>query len=389
MRSVARLAAVLLALSIVMGVMGVMGVTPAAAQEPAVDAIAASLKRFDEGRAAFDAHRFDEARAAFEASYGLQASPNSLLYMGRCYRETGKVASAYVTLKRSAREAQERLNVTLEKRYAATRDAATSEAAAIEPRVPRVVIAVPGGLPRDFAVTRNGEPMTSASWGLALETDPGPIVIDARGARMRPFHAELVVKEGEQRRIDVVVDHLPTAQLSLRLQTRPAGMTIEVDGVSIDPRDYIERRDLEVGPHHVTARANGYLPFRWDRALANRDTADVDIALSPDPNARRRGGTRPWLFFAAAGSAVAATGVATGFAISAASLDADESAKNPLLRDPDARDTIRSRSTIANVLFISGAVLGASATVLLFTTDWRSNAHVGVGPSGLTAEGTF
>ena len=105
---------------------------------PSIDAVAASLKKFDEGRAAFEARRFDEARLAFEASHELQASPNSLLYIGRCYRETGKLASAYVTLRRSAREAQDRLNATLEKRFAATRDAAASEAAELESRVPRL-----------------------------------------------------------------------------------------------------------------------------------------------------------------------------------------------------------------------------------------------------------
>src|SRR3954452_13602525 len=113
------------ALAIVLASIGSSGV--ARATDPPIDAVAASLKRFDEGRVAFEARRFDEARSAFEASNALQASPNSLLYIGRCFRETGKLASAYVSFKRSAREAQDRLTSTLEKRYAATRDAAASE----------------------------------------------------------------------------------------------------------------------------------------------------------------------------------------------------------------------------------------------------------------------
>jgi hypothetical protein len=362
---------------------------PARAGDPPIDAVAASLKRFDEGRVAFEARRFDEARAAFEASNTLQASPNSLLYIGRCYRETGKLASAYVTFKRSAREAQDRLTATLEKRFAATRDAASGEAAALETRVPRLVIAVPGGLPRDFVVTVDGKPVSSASWGLAVETDPGAMVVEASGTRMKPFRAAFTLQEGEQRRIDVLAERTPTATLSLALKSRPAGLVIDLDGVPLDARDAAAPHELDVGLHRFTVRAPSYLPFAWERTLHDGEHADVAVDLAPDPSQRGRGGTAPWLFFTAAGSAVLAAGVGAGFALSASSLDSDESAKNPLLRDPAVRETVRGRATVANVLFVSAAVLGASAAVLFFTTSWGVAPAAGPGHASLTLQGAF
>jgi len=359
----------------------------ARADDPPIDAVAASFKRFDEGRVAFEARRFDEARAAFEASNRLQASPNSLLYIGRCYRETGRLASAYVSFKRSAREAQDRLTATLEMRYGATRDAAASEAAELEARVPRLVIVVPGGLPRDFLVTLDGKPVSPASWGLAVETDPGAVVVEATGMRMRPFRAAFTLEEGEQRRLEVLAARTPTAVVSLALRSRPSGMVIELDGVPLDPREAAEPRELDVGLHRLTLRAPGYLPFRWEKSLEDGERASIAADLAPDPTQRARGGTAPWLFFATAGSAVVAAGLGAGVALSASSLDSEEAAKNSLLRDPAVRDTIRARSTVANVLFVSGAVLGASATVLFFTTDWRSLSRARSGRAALGVSG--
>lgn len=371
--------------------------TFAHAEDPPIDAVAASIKRFDEGRAAFEARRFDDARRAFEASEQLQASPNSLLYIARCYRETGKLASAYVTFKRSAREAHDRLTTTLEKRYAATRDAANAEAAELEAKVPRLVIAVPGGLPHNFVVTVDGKLVPPASWGIAVETDPGPVTVEARAPRMVPFRSQFTLQEGENKRVDVLVARIPTAMLSLTLASRPGGMTIDLDGSPVDPRDATDVRELDVGPHVITVRAPNHRPFRWAKSLADQERASVHVRLVPEPLQRTQRGTAPWLFFAAAGSAAVAMGIGAGFAVSANAENAKEEEKSPLVRDPSTRDGIRARSTIANGLFISGAVLGASATVLFFTTAWgpsrseRTNlrASASATQGTITLEGHF
>lgn len=91
---------------------------------PASDA--AALKKFEDVRKAYDAGKFEEALLAFKASLELLASPNTRLYIARCYRALGKPASAYTTYRLASKAAQDRLNATGEKRYTATRDAAAA-----------------------------------------------------------------------------------------------------------------------------------------------------------------------------------------------------------------------------------------------------------------------
>lgn len=353
--------AVILAIAIAL----VLAPTRAGAGEPELDPVAASIRKFDEGRAAFEDRRWEDARAAFEASYKLQASPNSLLYIGRCHREAGRPASAYVALRRSAREAQDRLTATLEKRYAATRDAAAAEAVEIEARVPRLALAVPAKLPSGFVLRVNGRSIAPESWGVAIETDPGPIVVEASGSRMRPFRAELTLREGEARRVEVGVERLPTAMVNLVYVSRPSGLATELDGVPIDPpRAPIE---LDVGSHRIVARAPGYVPFAWERPLRDGAHEDVRIDLRAE---RGRHGTAPWLFYATAAGAIGSVAIGTGFALVANGREGDEVAKPPLLRDPDTRDGIQTQATVANVFFVTGAVLAVGAAILYFTTDW-------------------
>jgi tetratricopeptide (TPR) repeat protein len=120
------------------------------------ESLAAGLQKFDQGRRAYEAGQFEQALLAFQGSYELFASPNTRYCVGRCYRALGKVASAYTAFKLAAREAQDRLAASGEKRYMATRDAAAHEAADIDAKVPRLTIAVPSGTPAGFVVKLNG-----------------------------------------------------------------------------------------------------------------------------------------------------------------------------------------------------------------------------------------
>ncbi len=65
--------------------------------------MAAALQKFDAGRRAFDKGSFEEALLAFQASYALTPSPNSRLFIARCYRALGKVASAYTAYRLASR----------------------------------------------------------------------------------------------------------------------------------------------------------------------------------------------------------------------------------------------------------------------------------------------
>jgi hypothetical protein len=343
----------------------------AAGPEPST---AAGLQRFDEGRRAFEAGQFEQALVAFQGSYDLLASPNTRLYMGRCYRALGKVASAYTAFRFAAREASDRLTSSGEKRYAATRDAASHEAAEIEPKVPRLTIAVPSGTPDGFVVKRNGEEVPKAAWGVAVETDPGDVTVEASGPRLVAFQKKVTLAEGAQERVDVEARRLPTAVVVVALQTRPAGLAATLDGQPVDAASVEAPRELDVGDHSVVVSAPGYIPFKWTMSLADGQRVTVEAVLQPDAQALAAGrsGTPPWLFFTTAGVSLAALGVASGIAVHAQGLQNQQLQLDPYARDPSVRDSIRSQSTVANVLFVGGGVIGAGAVVLAFLTKWKT-----------------
>jgi hypothetical protein len=353
----------------------------------------ASLNKFIEGKSAFEAGQFEEALVAFKASLELQASPNTRLYIARCHRALGQVASAYTQYKLSAREAQDRLTASGEKRYSATRDAAASEAAEIEGKVPRLTVVVPSDPPAGFRVTVSGAELQRAAWGVAVETDPGTLDVVAHGARSKPFHERVTLAEGEQKRVEVRLERLPTARLLLRFGTRPAGLSVTLDGDAVEPGSLDRAREVDVGRHTLVVRAPGYLPFRWSQELSDRQDAAVRIRLRADARATGSSGTPRWIFYGVAGASVVAVGAGTYLAIDAKSKSDDEQAKDPLERDSAVRDDIKSQSTTANILFVAGGMLAVGAGVLAFTTDWgTSGAEKGsvaltplVGPSGAGA----
>jgi hypothetical protein len=339
------------------------------------EATAAALQKFDAGRQAFEKGAFEEALLAFQASYALLPSPNSRLFAARCYRALGKVAKAYTTFRLASREAQDRLTATGEKRYSATRDAASSEAAELEPKVPRLTLVVPGGVPDGYSIRENGEEVPKAAWGVAVETDAGTITITATGPRLVPFTKELTLAAGAQERVDVDVKKLPTAVITLALKTRPAGASISLDGTAIDPGDAEKPREVDVGEHVVAVDVPGYVPFQWKQTLADGDRAAVDVTMKVETQ-RGAGakGTPKWLFVATTVGAVGALGAATAIALDAQSKSNAQQALQPVARDPAVKSTVGSLSTVANVLFVTGGVFGVGAGVLVFTTKRHSDA---------------
>lgn len=364
----------------------------ARAQQP--EAEAAALTKFESGRALFEEGHWDRALADFQASYHLFASPNSRLYIARCFEKLGKVASAYVNFRFAAREAHDRLVATGEKRYGLTRDAAIAEQGDLEPRVPRVTIAVPAGVSAAFVVKENGAPVAREAWGTAVETDPGHLVLEAVGPRLRPFRRDIDVVEGQQLRVEIPAERVPTAIVRLHFEARPVGMAVDFDHAPVDPRELDAPREVDPGAHAVAVTAPGYAPFAWQRVLADGDRATVDVRLSPAlPPAAEAKGTPKWLFFATAGVSAAALVVGTWIAVEAKSLSDDEQAKYAFYRDPGAQDEIRRKMAEANLSFGIGALFGAGAAVLAFTTRWRGAPALvvqTVGAGGVvSARGSF
>ena len=364
------------------------------------DAIA--LKRFEDGKAHYDAGEFELSLVDFQASMAIQPSPNSRLYIARCQRALGKIGSAFVSYRLAMREATDRLNTTGEKRYKATRDAAASEMAEIEAKVPRLTVTVPSDVPVDFLVKVDGNALPREAWGAALEVDPGTHAVTGEGARCRPFSAPLTLAEGDQKTIAVVAARVPTGTIKIILKTKPSGLSLQVDGKPIDASAPTTPLATDVGKHTLVVVAPGYEDFTWEGSV--EDAQEVEILVEPRvarTAASDSVGTPRWVPLTLAGVGVAALGGGTIFALQAKSLSDGEKSKDPFLRDEGERDRARSLATRANVLFVSGGVLVLGAAILSFTTRWTTgdstgeDTHAGITPwvsassGGVAAWGAF
>lgn len=364
------------------------------------ESLNAGLQKFEEGRKAYEAGQFEAALAAFKASIDLLPSPNTRLYIGRCYRAIGKTASAYTTLKRAAGEAQDRLTASGEKRYSATRDTANQEAAELEAKVPKLTVAVPSNMPADFAVKVDGNDLPKAAWGIATETDPGDVVVEATGHRLMPFKQKVTLKEGATARVDVNPQRIPTATISVKLKTLPSGLSLTVDGTALDATSAQAPQEVDVGAHTVVVTAPGYLPFKWNKDLADNEGQIVDVNLALDPNAGGGSrGTPKWLFYTVAGVGVAGIGTAAGIGIYGIITQNQQLAMNKLERDQLTLQSLKNLAVVTDVLYGVGGLFAAGAVVLAFTTRWNteqpSTEGIGVTPwigattAGVGAHGSF
>jgi len=291
----------------------------AGADESAEASKRAGLQRFEDGLKAIAAGDHAAALAAFDASNLLVPSPNSELYMARCYLALGKTASAHAMFLRAAEHAEERLVDVGERRYVATHDTAVREAAAIEGELAKLAIVVPPDA-GSVVVKKNGVVVeASAAWNA---TDPGHVTIDVTGPRLVPFHEELDLAKAESRRVDVRIEHVPTAVVQLKLPGPPApsGLAVRIDGNLVDDGDPSAPHPVDPGTCVVDVTASGYKPFHWEKGCADRESVEVDVRLSPsdvvdatDPSRSRAAtisGTPRWMFWTAGGASIAMLGTA-------------------------------------------------------------------------------
>jgi serine/threonine-protein kinase len=121
---------------------------------------------FQRGRELLSEKRVAEACAKFEASSEIDAGIGTLLYLGDCYEQIGRVASAWATFKEAASLAQARSDER--------ERIATIRASALEPRLTRLLVRVRyADRPEGLTIRVDGAPIPQGSWGVALPVDPG------------------------------------------------------------------------------------------------------------------------------------------------------------------------------------------------------------------------
>lgn len=332
----------------------------------------AALRKFEEGTKAFASAHYDAALKAFLASMELEPSPNTRFKIAKCYVALGKTASAYVSFKRAAQEAQDRVNATGEKRFLPTRDAALAEAAALENKVPKLTLVVPSDIPEGFTLSVDGGNLPQSLWGMAVESDPGRHTIVAEGPRIKRFNQTVDLHQGEFRRVDIPIVRIATATLRLVFETRPAGLAVSLDGQPLPPENFDRPQFVDVGSHKLTVSAPGYLPFVWKQSLHDNESISIPVAL--EAGAGGGGGVPKVAVFVVGGAALVTLAIGIGFGVKAQSAADGQLALDPLLRPMAVQDAIRTDATIANVLYGTAGALALTAGILAVTARWKTPA---------------
>jgi hypothetical protein len=148
------------------GVIGVAAVLTGRAHAQSDDGSAIAEQLHTQARNLATANQWPEACARFEDSLRYAAVLATRLELAACYEHIGKLAAAWRMYRESAVQAAQTGD-------GAQRDLSQSRAAAIEPRLARLVIAAPSPPPAGFTVTADGARLDAGKLGATTFFDAG------------------------------------------------------------------------------------------------------------------------------------------------------------------------------------------------------------------------
>lgn len=272
-----------------------------------------ATRRYDRGVALYDRGAYGQALKEFRASLALYSSPNTRLYIGRTLRELGRLAEAATELETAAREAAER--TATEPRYRATRDAATAERQALEPRLGRLVLKL-RRVPDGARVRVAGANVPSAARGLPIVVTPGRVDVVVEAPGQATVRRQVEIRAGATLELEL--------ELPGRAAPRPA-----------DKKPVADERRGGGAPAGRTARLVGWLTIGagaaaigasavlgWRAAATHEELEscdrDLDCALSSEREPlATRGRTFAALTYVSAGIGLAAVAVGGWLLLSA------------------------------------------------------------------------
>lgn len=158
---------------------------------------AEAAELFKQGRTALQAKDYATACPKFAASLNLERAVGTLISLADCEQVTGKLASA-------RQHWQEAADFADASRDALHRgDYARKKFAEIDRRVPKLIVHLASGAPKDTAVRRDSVDLGATSFDAPLPVDPGAHSIVASASNHEPKTFTVELKEGEQKTVEV------------------------------------------------------------------------------------------------------------------------------------------------------------------------------------------
>jgi hypothetical protein len=297
---------------------------------PAPADVATAETLFREGRRLMAAGQLTEACTKLAESERLDPSSGTLINLAACHAELGRTATAWAEFL-----AAERLALAQQRPLRA--EEAKARAAELEPQVPYLTVRVAASVP-GLVLTRDGETLGEAAFGMALPVDPGSHVMTATAPGRKDWTETFDISEpGEHRVVDVP---------ELEVMSTPAPAA--------------ERPEPE-HPHAVPARSLPVPAVASQPGREPRSTRSATAAL-------------PLGFWVASGASVAATAVGSIFGgLSLSNYGrADENCPSHRGCDDRAmtsRERAETQANIANAALGTAVAAALVAGWLYFTAD--------------------
>lgn len=151
-----------------------VGLALLAAAPARADNNAAAQALFEEGRRLMASNQYAEACPKFAESQRLDPGAGTLLNLALCYEKNDQLASAWVTYNEAAADADRSGRPEWVKR-------GKEKAAALLPMLTTLTVTVPkSARPDGLEVTRDGQTISAAEWGVKVPIDGGDHTIEAR-----------------------------------------------------------------------------------------------------------------------------------------------------------------------------------------------------------------
>jgi hypothetical protein len=250
-----------------------LAITGTAAAQTSTDAEAL----FRDGKALMQRGRIAEACDAFEASQRVEPTVPTLMNLADCRAKNQQLVAAWGHFLQAARMTHG------DPGRRAAHETARQRAAALEPRLSRLVVSVPDQSRVDgLVVLRNGVELDPAMWNRALPVDGGEYEIMGKAPGREPWSARVTVgAEGDHRSVEVPrFEAMPTPTTPTAIAPPappPAAPDPEVVADAA-PATFTGRRRIALGVAAAAAIGAGVL---WLRGAPAAQPDDDELAVYP------------------------------------------------------------------------------------------------------------
>lgn len=333
--AIARLAGIAVAMATI------LGDVPAPAQEPANLKEAEAV--FEQGVTLLNAGRYEEACPKFEAARALVKGVGVTLYLGECYAQTGRLATAW----QQFTEAEEMATAAKDRRAAV----AHARAERLWPSLSKLTIEVSSGLAlAGLVITDDEVEVAQSSWNVARPVDPG----------LHRLRATAPGRERWEAAVEVPRD--PQTVL-----------------VAVPPLDVLSPESLPPSSPVSSPSLTSHSPHAADAVAPASAAATTDAPL--------RGDARRAVAITLMGAGVVGLATGAAFGLDAKSKLDDSNSSGHCQPDDTCdpagkaeRSNALSSANASTALFVVGAACIAGGAVLYWVAPRTSAARISVVP---------